>query len=64
MSHQPASMVIFLKKEYLKEESLIVVMYAKQNNANLNGQNLQQTENGILKEVNKWVNYKLLTALA
>jgi hypothetical protein len=48
-------MVIFLKKEYLKEVSLIVVMYAKQNNANLNGQNLQPTENGILKEVNKWV---------
>jgi hypothetical protein len=38
-------------------------MYAKQNNANPNGQNLQLTENGILKEVNKWVNYKLLTAL-
>jgi hypothetical protein len=63
MSHQPASMVIFLKKEYLKEVSLIVVMYAKQNNANLNGQNLPRMVNGILKEVNKWVNYKSLMAL-
>ena len=35
-----------------------MVMYAKQNSANLNGQNLQLMENGILKEVNKWVNYK------
>jgi hypothetical protein len=30
---------------------------------NPNGQNLQLMENGILKEVNKWVNYKSLTAL-
>jgi hypothetical protein len=64
MSHQLANMGIFLKKEYLKEGSLIMVMYAKQNNANLNGQNLQLMENGILKEVNKWVNYKSLMALA
>jgi len=40
-----------------------MVMYAKQNNANLSGQRLQLMENGILKEVNKWVNYKLLMAL-
>ena len=40
-----------------------MVMYAKQNNVNRNGQNLQLMENGILKEVNKWVNYKSLTAL-
>jgi hypothetical protein len=40
-----------------------MVMYAKPNNANLNGQNLQLTENGISKEVNKWVNYKSLMAL-
>jgi hypothetical protein len=38
-------------------------MYVKQNNANLVGQKLQVTENGILKEVNKWVNYKSLMAL-
>jgi hypothetical protein len=63
MSHQLANMDIFSKKEYLKEESLIVVMYAKQNNANLNGQNLLRMVNGILKEVNKWVNYKSLMAL-
>ena len=41
-----------------------MVMYAKQSNANLHGQSLQLMENGILKEVNKWVNYKSLTALA
>ena len=35
-----------------------MVMYAKQNNANLNGQRSQLMVNGILKEVNKWVNYK------
>ena len=40
-----------------------MVMFAKQNNANLNGQNSQLMENGILKGVNKWVNYKSLTAL-
>ena len=38
-------------------------MYAKQKHVNLNGQNSQLMENGILKEVNKWVNYKSLTAL-
>jgi hypothetical protein len=57
-------MVIFLKREYLKEASLIEVMYAKQNNVTLNGQNSQLMENGILKEVNKWVNYKLSMAPA
>jgi hypothetical protein len=56
MSHLHASMVIFLKREYLKEASLIEVMYAKQNNVMLNGQNSQLMENGILKEVNKWAN--------
>jgi hypothetical protein len=40
-----------------------MVMFAKQKHVNLNGQNLQLMENGILKEVNKWVNYKSLTAL-
>jgi hypothetical protein len=35
----------------------------KINNVLRNGQNLQLMENGILKEVNKWVNYLLLTAL-
>jgi hypothetical protein len=38
-------------------------MYAEQNNVNLVGQKLQVMENGILKEVNKWVNYKSLMAL-
>jgi hypothetical protein len=56
-------MVIFLKREYLKEASRIEVMYAKQKNVHLSGQNSQLMENGILKEVNKWVNYKSLTAL-
>jgi hypothetical protein len=56
-------MGIFLRKEYLKEASLTMVMCAKQKHVNLNGQNLQLMENGILKEVNKWVNYKSLTAL-
>jgi hypothetical protein len=59
MSHLRASMGIFSKRESAKAASRIEVMYARQNNANLNGQNLQLTENGILKEVNKWVNYKL-----
>jgi hypothetical protein len=58
MSHLHASMVIFLKKEYLKGASHIEVMYAKQKNVRQSGQNLQLMENGILKEVNKWVNYK------
>jgi hypothetical protein len=57
-------MGIFLKKDSLKEVSLTMVMFAKQNNVSLNGENLQLMENGILKEVNKWVNYKSLTALA
>jgi hypothetical protein len=48
-------MGIFSKRESLKAVSLTMVMFAKQNNANLNGQNLQLMENGILKEVNKWV---------
>jgi len=34
----------------------------KMNNVLRNGQNLQLMENGILREVNKWVNYLLLTA--
>ena len=38
-------------------------MFVKQNNVMPNGQNSQLMENGILKEVNKWVNYKSLTAL-
>jgi hypothetical protein len=63
MSHLHASMVIFLKKESLKEVNLTMVMFAKQKHVNLNGQNLQLMENGILREVNKWVNYKLLMAL-
>jgi hypothetical protein len=58
-----ASMGIFSRKEYLKEVSHIMVMFAKQNNANLNGQNLLRMVNGISKEVNKWVNYKSLMAL-
>jgi hypothetical protein len=41
-----------------------MVMFAKPNNVKPSGQNLQLTANGILKEVNKWVNYKSLTALA
>jgi hypothetical protein len=62
MSHLHASMVIFSKKESLKEASLTMDMFVKQNNVMPNGQNLQLMENGILKEVNKWVNYKSLTA--
>jgi hypothetical protein len=63
MSHWRASMGIFLKRESLKEASLIMDMFAKQKSVRPNGQNLQLMENGILKEVNKWVNYKSLTAL-
>jgi hypothetical protein len=64
MSHQHASMVIFLKKEYLKEVSLIMDMFVKPKNVHLIGQHLPLMENGISKEVNKWVNYKLSMALA
>jgi hypothetical protein len=46
------SMGIFSKKVSLKEVSRIMVMYARLNNANLNGQNLQLMGNGILKGVN------------
>jgi septum formation topological specificity factor MinE len=63
MSLLHVSMGIFLKKASARAESRIEVMYAKQKHVNLNGQNLQLMENGILKEVNKWVNYKSLTAL-
>jgi hypothetical protein len=63
MNRLHVSMGIFSKKEFLKEASLTMVMYAKQNNANLNGQNLLRMVNGISKEVNKWVNYKSLMAL-
>jgi hypothetical protein len=52
-------MGIFLKRESLKEASLIMDMFAKQKSVRLNGQNLQLMENGILKEVNKWANYRL-----
>jgi hypothetical protein len=55
MSHLHVSMVIFLKKEYLKQVSFIMVMFAKPNNVKPSGQNLQLMANGISKEVNKWV---------
>jgi hypothetical protein len=58
MSHLHVSMVIFLKRVSARAESHIEVMYAKQKNVRQSGQNLQLMENGILKEVNKWVNYK------
>jgi hypothetical protein len=64
MNRLHVSMGIFSRKEYLKEVSHIMVMFARLNNAILSGQNLLQMVNGILKEVNKWVNYKSLTALA
>jgi hypothetical protein len=58
MSHLHVSTGISLKKASARAENHTEGMFAKRKSVRLSGRNLQLMENGILKEVNKWVNYK------